>query len=513
MSDPDDQEDMVSEDEAPLEAMTPEKRARHAITGRGVTLQMLMADGIIEPGDGVLSLEYLGQKFTADLLSNGKIKSCETGKFFGTPSSWAIFCKKLVNPSKKSGCGWASVKYKGRKLDSWKTSWCYKKPQKPSYTNSETPVSEESSEDEQETSPHEDEGDNSVAQTTPLDSKPLSHLDSFDDALDLSTKPKTVPEVEKATTETSLAFTGEQEEALNLSLKSTPQPTNTTPKQQEIKPEPVDICSNDRKPVQHSCLPERSQNVDNNILVQSELFSALGKVQPFTVSMSTNSQLLLDFHCHLTTSEVVGYLGGKWDYTTQHLSIQQAFPCRCRLGDGGNAPLVEEEIRQLMKHLGMSLVGWYHSHPYCLPEPSVKDVDCQMAYQLRMKGSKSTYFPCIGIINSPYYDKADRTESSLKLYMVMPPPESVQSDYGIPMQLKFSVKQNKSVSEDLLSEMKKLIDFYHGSPDWISFQHTWHPGTTYLEKLKISLMNKLPEDQMNSGTFLSFVEHLLTQKR
>ena len=30
--------------------------------------------------------------------------------------------------------------------------------------------------------------------------------------------------------------------------------------------------------------------------------------------------LLQDFHCHLTTSEVVGYLGGKWDYTTQRKS-------------------------------------------------------------------------------------------------------------------------------------------------------------------------------------------------
>ena len=59
MSDPEDQEDTVSEDDAPFETMTPEKRARHAITGRGVTLQMLMADGIIEPGEGVLSLEYL----------------------------------------------------------------------------------------------------------------------------------------------------------------------------------------------------------------------------------------------------------------------------------------------------------------------------------------------------------------------------------------------------------------------------------------------------------------------
>lgn len=24
-----------------------------------------------------------------------------------------------------------------------------------------------------------------------------------------------------------------------------------------------------------------------------------------------------DFHCHLTTSEVVGYLGGRWDTNTQ----------------------------------------------------------------------------------------------------------------------------------------------------------------------------------------------------
>lgn len=42
-----------------LAQVTPEKRARHAITGRGVTLQMLMADGMIQAGEGVLSLEYL----------------------------------------------------------------------------------------------------------------------------------------------------------------------------------------------------------------------------------------------------------------------------------------------------------------------------------------------------------------------------------------------------------------------------------------------------------------------
>ena len=56
------------------------------------------------------------------------------------------------------------------------------------------------------------------------------------------------------------------------------------------------------------------------------------------------------------------------------------------------------QIKASMKHLGMSLVGWYHSHPYSPAEPSVKDIECQMMYQLKMKGAKSTYYPCVGII-------------------------------------------------------------------------------------------------------------------
>ena len=46
------------------------------------------------------------------------------------------------------------------------------------------------------------------------------------------------------------------------------------------------------------------------------LFSVYGKMQPFTVSMTTNALLLMDFHASLTSSEVVGYLGGTWDVHT-----------------------------------------------------------------------------------------------------------------------------------------------------------------------------------------------------
>lgn len=58
-----------------------------------------------------------------DLQPDGRIVWQETGQVFNSPSAWATHCKKLVNPAKKSGCGWASVKYKGQKLDKYKAAW------------------------------------------------------------------------------------------------------------------------------------------------------------------------------------------------------------------------------------------------------------------------------------------------------------------------------------------------------------------------------------------------------
>lgn len=68
-------------------------------------------------------LSLQGKKFVGDLQPDGRIVWQETGQVFNSPSAWATHCKKLVNPAKKSGCGWASVKYKGQKLDKYKAAW------------------------------------------------------------------------------------------------------------------------------------------------------------------------------------------------------------------------------------------------------------------------------------------------------------------------------------------------------------------------------------------------------
>ncbi|XP_041976436.1 MPN domain-containing protein CG4751 [Aricia agestis] len=98
-----------------------------SLPGRGVTLQMLLDEKMLEPGNAAMTIEYLGQKFVGDLQADGKIKSHETETIFCSPSAWAIHCKRIINPDKRSGCGWASVKYRGKKLDTIKATYLRKK--------------------------------------------------------------------------------------------------------------------------------------------------------------------------------------------------------------------------------------------------------------------------------------------------------------------------------------------------------------------------------------------------
>lgn len=54
---------------------------------------------------------------------------------------------------------------------------------------------------------------------------------------------------------------------------------------------------------------------DMNTMVELTSFQALGRMQPFSVTMSSSAMAMIDIHAHLSTSEVVGYLAGQWDVT------------------------------------------------------------------------------------------------------------------------------------------------------------------------------------------------------
>ncbi|NXX78184.1 MPND protein, partial [Urocolius indicus] len=373
------------------------------LTRRGITLRVLLRDGLLEPARGVLSIYYLGKKFVGDLGADGTITWQETGQVFNSPSAWATHCKRLVNPAKKSGCGWASVRYKGQKLDQYKAAWLRQ------HQPNAAPADESlASEGEEEEMAEEEE----------------------EEALRDGRVPAPEPAAAKKT----------EERSKKQQSKSLPEPVGT-----DHGPSGKRLESRARVPVRYCTLGTRDSARNPQTLVEVTSFAAINKFQPFNVAISSNVLLLLDFHSHLTRSEVVGYLGGRWDTNTQLLTVLRAFPCRTRLGDAEAAAAVEEE-------------------PHSLP-------------------------------TGPYYHGNPSVESKIAPFWVMPPPEQRPNDYGIPMDVEVAYIQDGFLTNDVLQEMTLLVEFYKGAPDLVKFQELWSQDQTYLDKLKGSLASRTPKDQ------------------
>ncbi|XP_068776067.1 MPN domain-containing protein isoform X1 [Struthio camelus] len=446
------------------------------LTRRGITLRVLLRDGLLEPARGVLSIYYLGKKFVGDLGADGTITWQETGQVFNSPSAWATHCKRLVNPAKKSGCGWASVRYKGQKLDQYKAAWLRK--HQPNAPTAEESLASEGEEDEL---PEEEEEEAAREGRAP------------------APEPTTARKPEERSKKQQCKSLAEQAVAEH----------GPPGKRPENKP---------RVPVRYCTLGTRDSARNPQTLVEVTSFAAINKFQPFNVAISSNVLLLLDFHSHLTRSEVVGYLGGRWDTNTQRkyhrgrspsrhgqshlpraslavLTVLRAFPCRTRLGDAESAAAVEEEICQSLFLRGLSLVGWYHSHPFGPALPSLHDIDAQMDYQLKLQGSGNGFQPCLALICGPYYHGNPGVESRIAPFWVMPPPEQRPNDYGIPMDVEVAYLQDGFLTNDVLQEMTLLVEFYKGAPDLVKFQELWSQDQTYLDKLKGSLAARTPKDQ------------------
>ncbi|NWQ62007.1 MPND protein, partial [Neopipo cinnamomea] len=231
-----------------------------------------------------------------------------------------------------------------------------------------------------------------------------------------------------------------EERSKKQQCKSPAEPVGADPgtpgKRLEIKP---------RVPVRYCTLGTRDSARNPQTLVEVTSFAAINKFQPFNVAISSNVLLLLDFHSHLTRSEVVGYLGGRWDTNTQLLTVLRAFPCRTRLGDAEAASAVEEEPRS--------------------------------------------------VPTGPYFHGNPGVESHIAPFWVMPPPEQRPNDYGIPMDVEVTYIQDGFLTNDVVQEMTLLVEFYKGAPDLVKFQELWSQDQTYLDKLKGSLASRTPKDQ------------------
>ena len=73
-----------------------------------VSLKTLVESGHIKAGPEALWISYVNNTWSASLGADGVIKF--EGKDFHSPSAWAVFCKRIAKPGKKTDDGWKSVR-------------------------------------------------------------------------------------------------------------------------------------------------------------------------------------------------------------------------------------------------------------------------------------------------------------------------------------------------------------------------------------------------------------------
>lgn len=392
-------------------------------------------------------------------MPNGGIRWTENKQTFSTPSSWVNFCKRTITASDtstaKSISAWSTIKYDGKRLDSYKLRW-YRKQKRDFKVNN----------------PQQGAADQVRSDAEPIhfdESNKTTNLELLNSGLN--------------TRESLMSDIYFDEEDPELDKK--------------------------RNLVKHSDLPLRHLvgsnepiKLDANQLVRTESFSSIGRIQPFTLTISTHALLLMDFHCHLTSTEVVGYLAGSWDAATLNLSVLQVFPCRIKIDDDQKAKAVQDEVIQNIRQRNLSLVGWYHNHYNRAAQPTIKDIECQLNYQLIMCESEIQYLPCVGLICSPYDPCNKDNSSSLIAYWVLPPTEEKALEYPKPLHLFYQTTRDSFLTQDLLLEMRLLAHHYMDSEEKIDFNEVYKdakenpesPVVTNWDKLQYSIKPNLPSD-------------------
>ena len=81
---------------------------------------------------------------------------------------------------------------------------------------------------------------------------------------------------------------------------------------------------------------------------------------------------------------------------------------------------------------------------------------------------------------------------------------------GLPLSVRFTTHQDQTLTQDVVDEMVELVNYYSESccSHLVRFSEPWSADSTYMDKLKHSLIRKFPQDQTD-GRFLDFIHKML----
>ena len=211
------------------------------------------------------------------------------------------------------------------------------------------------------------------------------------------------------------------------------------------------------------------------------------------VTISSAAMFTMTMHSHLCTDEIIGWMAGK--VSEDLIEIKEAFPVRAILHENGriNVEMDAEDavhVRTLIEEKGMSILGWYHSHPTFEVNPSLVDIDNQLNYQSISEG----YF--LGGIISPYFSPT-KLEGVLSIFCVKKNGEELKRNGYHPA---YSVRFNLSseeISYQCVEDFCELVRTYKTHKKFIQVNKKWKKGLTIIEKITKALESfKLKEAEL-----------------
>ncbi|KAI8988243.1 hypothetical protein BDF20DRAFT_854635 [Mycotypha africana] len=251
-----------------------------------------------------------------------------------------------------------------------------------------------------------------------------------------------------------------------------------------------------------------TKNEDPLTMIKCEPFigkpgSNVSGCQPFEISVDSNVLLAMDFHAHLMETEIIGFLAGEWNNETKRMHIREAYPCKS-IETGQNDVNVEMdptsaiETRQIIEERDMKVVGWYHSHPRFIPDPSLVDIENQRNYQTLCREEHKegeiaeAYEPFVGAIVGPYDPALPGSASVINWFHVST--SGSGDNKNVPKRLIYDLKENENISQLETERLFDLLELYKDSPERVAFAEHWRQDAseTKLQKLIKSLGTRMP---------------------
>lgn len=86
-------------------------------------------------------------------------------------------------------------------------------------------------------------------------------------------------------------------------------------------------------------------------------------------------------------------------------------------------------------------------------------------------------------------------ESSVLCYWVVPPPDTIPTEYGRPLKMNYTVVTDPCLSQETLNHITAVIQYYLSHPDRVDFVQQFNSDTKFITKMGRTLLPKFPRDQ------------------